>query len=695
MVNSRIYIWHWMETTNLFSKGQGFFKRQVFSKNKNQWLGQVRRKSMLLLSGSVLLMASSLAWSAEFSASFKGTDIQEFINTVSKNLNKTVIIDPSVSGTITVRSYDMMNEEQYYQFFLSVLDVYGFTVIPMDNSVLKIIRSKDAKSTSMPLATDEQPGIGDEVVTRVVPVNNVAARDLAPLLRQLNDNAGAGSVVHYEPSNVLLMTGRAGVIQRLMTIVERVDKTGDRNVTSIPLSYASSTEVVKMVNELNKMDEKSALPGMLTANVVADERTNSVLVRGEPNSRQRVIDMIKQLDRQQAVQGNTKVIYLKYAKAADLVEVLTGVGDSIQTDQQNALPALRKDISIKAHEQTNSLIVNAAPDIMRDLEQVISQLDIRRPQVLVEAIIAEVQDADGMNLGVQWANKNAGVTQFTNTGLPITTMMAGADQFRRDGTLGTAATSALGGFNGIAAGFYQGNWGMLLTALSKNSKNDILATPSIVTLDNMEATFNVGQEVPVLAGSQTTSGDNVFQTVERKTVGIKLKVKPQINEGDSVLLEIEQEVSSVADAASSSSTDLGATFNTRTVNNAVLVSSGETVVVGGLLDKSTNESASKVPLLGDIPVLGYLFRSNSTETKKRNLMLFIRPSIIRDRSQYQSASASKYHSFNAEEEKQRDVNGSAGGLLDNDLLRLPEGGNAYTFRQVQSSIVAFYPAGGK
>lgn len=640
-------------------------------------------------------MASSLAWSAEFSASFKGTDIQEFINTVSKNLNKTVIIDPSVSGTITVRSYDMMNEEQYYQFFLSVLDVYGFTVIPMDNNVLKIIRSKDAKSTSMPLATDAQPGIGDEVVTRVVPVNNVAARDLAPLLRQLNDNAGAGSVVHYEPSNVLLMTGRAGVIQRLMTIVERVDQTGDRNVTSIPLSYASSTEVVKMVNELNKMDEKSALPGMLTANVVADERTNSVLVRGEPNSRQRVIDMVKQLDRQQAVQGNTKVIYLKYAKATDLVEVLTGVGDSIQTDQQNALPALRKDISIKAHEQTNSLIVNAAPDIMRDLEQVIAQLDIRRPQVLVEAIIAEVQDADGMNLGVQWANKNAGVTQFTNTGLPITTMMAGADQFRRDGTLGTAATTALGGFNGIAAGFYQGNWSMLLTALSKNSKNDILATPSIVTLDNMEATFNVGQEVPVLAGSQTTSGDNVFQTVERKTVGIKLKVKPQINEGDSVLLEIEQEVSSVADAASSSSTDLGATFNTRTVNNAVLVSSGETVVVGGLLDKSSNESASKVPLLGDIPVLGYLFRSNSTETKKRNLMLFIRPSIIRDRSQYQSASASKYHSFNAEEEKQRDVNGSEGGLLNNDLLRLPEGGNAYTFRQVQSSIVAFYPAGGK
>nr|WP_205680165.1 type II secretion system secretin GspD [Brenneria salicis]NMN90998.1 general secretion pathway protein D [Brenneria salicis ATCC 15712 = DSM 30166]RBP66492.1 general secretion pathway protein D [Brenneria salicis ATCC 15712 = DSM 30166]RLM32055.1 type II secretion system protein GspD [Brenneria salicis ATCC 15712 = DSM 30166] len=642
----------------------------------------------------MLLLVSSLAWSAEFSASFKGTDIQEFINTVSKNLNKTVIIDPSVRGNITVRSYDMMNEEQYYQFFLSVLDVYGFTVVPMDNNVLKVISSKEAKSTSMPLASDDEPGIGDEVVTRVVPVNNVAARDLAPLLRQLNDNAGAGSVVHYEPSNVLLMTGRAAVIKRLMTIVERVDKTGDRNVTTVPLSYASSLEVVKLVNELNKPDEKTALPGMMTANVVADERTNSVLVRGEPNSRQRVIDMIKQLDRQQAVQGNTKVIYLKYAKATDLVEVLTGVGDSIKTEQQNALPALRKEISIKAHEQTNSLIVNAAPDVMRDLEQVIAQLDIRRPQVLVEAVIAEVQDADGMNLGIQWSNKNAGMTQFTNTGLPISTMVAGTDQYKRDGTLTTSATSALNSFNGIAAGFYQGNWSMLLTALSSNSKNDILATPSIVTLDNMEATFNVGQEVPVLAGSQTTSGDNIFNTVERKTVGIKLKVKPQINEGDSVLLEIEQEVSSVADSASSSSSELGATFNTRTVNNAVLVSSGETVVVGGLLDKSTRESMDKIPVLGDIPLLGYLFRSNSRQVSKRNLMLFIRPSIIRDRNQYQSASAGKYHSFSEEQERQRDVKRGE-GLLSNDLLNLPPTGNAYTFRQVQSSIVAFYPAGGR
>ncbi|HBS3701130.1 TPA: type II secretion system protein GspD [Klebsiella quasipneumoniae subsp. quasipneumoniae] len=537
---------------------------------------RLRKMLPALLILTPLLFSPAAA--EEFSASFKGTDIQEFINTVSKNLNKTVIIDPSVRGTITVRSYDMLNEEQYYQFFLSVLDVYGFAVINMNNGVLKVVRAKDAKTSAVPVASEAAPGEGDEVVTRVVPLTNVAARDLAPLLRQLNDNAGAGSVVHYEPSNVLLMTGRAAVIKRLLTIVERVDNAGDRSVVTVPLSWASAAEVVKLVTELNKDTSKSALPGSMVANVVADERTNSVLVSGEPNSRQRIIAMIKQLDRQQAVQGNTKVIYLKYAKAADLVEVLTGISSSL--------------------------------------------------------------------------------------------------------------ASALGSFNGIAAGFYQGNWAMLLTALSSSTKNDILATPSIVTLDNMQATFNVGQEVPVLTGSQTTSGDNIFNTVERKTVGIKLKVKPQINEGDAVLLEIEQEVSSVADSASSTSSDLGATFNTRTVNNAVLVGSGETVVVGGLLDKSVTDSADKVPLLGDIPVIGALFRSDSKKVSKRNLMLFIRPTIIRDRDEYRRASSGQYTAFNDAQTKQRGKESSEASLS-NDLLHIYPQQETQAFRQVSAAIDAF------
>ena len=565
---------------------------------------RLRKMLPALLILTPLLFSPAAA--EEFSASFKGTDIQEFINTVSKNLNKTVIIDPSVRGTITVRSYDMLNEEQYYQFFLSVLDVYGFAVINMNNGVLKVVRAKDAKTSAVPVASAAAPGEGDEVVTRVVPLTNVAARDLAPLLRQLNDNAGAGSVVHYEPSNVLLMTGRAAVIKRLLTIVERVDNAGDRSVVTVPLSWASAAEVVKLVTELNKDTSKSALPGSMVANVVADERTNAVLVSGEPNSRQRIIAMIKQLDRQQAVQGNTKVIYLKYAKAADLVEVLTGISSSLQSDKQSARPvaAIDKNIIIKAHGQTNALIVTAAPDVMNDLERVIAQLDIRRPQVLVEAIIAEVQDADGLNLGIQWANKN------------------------------------------------------------------------------------VGQEVPVLTGSQTTSGDNIFNTVERKTVGIKLKVKPQINEGDAVLLEIEQEVSSVADSASSTSSDLGATFNTRTVNNAVLVGSGETVVVGGLLDKTVTDTADKVPLLGDIPVIGALFRSDSKKVSKRNLMLFIRPTIIRDRDEYRQASSGQYTAFNNAQTKQRGKESSEASLS-NDLLHIYPQQETQAFRQVSAAIDAF------
>ena len=208
----------------------------------------------------------------------------------------------------------------------------------------------------------------------------------------------------------------------------------------------------------------------------------------------------------------------------------------------------------------------------------------------------------------------------------------------------------LGSFSGMAAGFYKGDWAMLMTALSTNTKNDILSTPSIVTMDNKEASFNVGQEVPVQTGSQSsTSGDNIFNTIERKTVGTKLVVTPQINEGDSVLLNIEQEVSSVAQAQAAGTADLGPTFDTRTVKNAVLVKSGETVVLGGLMDEQTKEQVSKVPLLGDIPILGYLFRSTSNTTAKRNLMIFIRPTILRDANVYSGISSSKYTLFRAEQ----------------------------------------------
>lgn len=611
---------------------------------------------------------------AEYSASFKGTDIQEFINTVGKNLNKTIIVDPGVRGNINVRSYDLLNEEQYYQFFLSVLDVYGFAVVPMPNGILKVVKAQNAKTSAIPVTDDAHPGSGDEMVTRVVPVRNVSVRELAPLLRQLNDNAGGGNVVHYEPSNVLLITGRAAVVNRLVEIVHRVDKVGDENVDIIKLKYASASEMVRLITALTKSD-KNALSNVLIPKLVADERTNSVVISGENRSRQRLVNMIRQLDREQQSLGNTRVYYLKYAKAKNLVEVLSGVSKTIQDDKQGSQTTGMsgtgslsgtasgsssgsagyngKDLSIVADEQTNALVITAQPDVMQELERVIARLDIRRAQVLVEAIIVEVQDGDAFNLGVQWANKNGGGTQFTGTNLPTSTVVNAALEFNDNGTFSDATTKALSGFNGIAAGFYEGNWAGLVTALSSNTKSNILATPSIVTLDNKEASFNVGQEVPVVTGSQSSTSGSVFNSVERKTVGTKLKVTPQINEGDSVLMEIEQEVSSVASSTSTDSSsntgDLGSTFNTRTVKNAVLVKSGETVVLGGLLSNNTAESTFKVPLLGDIPVLGYLFRYNSTSKTKQNLMVFIHPTILRDPVTYTGVSSSKYNLFRAEQ----------------------------------------------
>lgn len=664
-------------------------------------------KGWRLATVAAALMMAGSAWATEYSASFKNADIEEFINTVGKNLNKTIIIEPSVRGKINVRSYDLLNEDQYYQFFLSVLDVYGFAVVPMDNGVLKVVRSKDAKTSAIPVVDESNPGSGDEMVTRVVPVRNVSVRELAPLLRQLNDNAGGGNVVHYDPSNVLLITGRAAVVNRLVEVVRRVDKAGDQEVDIVKLKYASAGEMVRLVTNLNKdgNNQGGNTSLLLAPKVVADERTNSVVVSGEPKARARIIQMVHQLDRDLQSQGNTRVFYLKYGKAKDLVEVLKGVSSSIEADKKGGTATTTGGggasigggkLAISADETTNALVITAQPDVMAELEQVVAKLDIRRAQVLVEAIIVEIADGDGLNLGVQWANTNGGGTQFTDTGLPIGSVAIAAKDYKDNGNTDSLSKLA-GGFNGMAAGFYKGNWAALVTALSTNTKSDILSTPSIVTMDNKEASFNVGQEVPVQSGSQSsTTSDQVFNTIERKTVGTKLVVTPQINEGDSVLLNIEQEVSSVAQKQATGTADLGPTFDTRTIKNAVLVKSGETVVLGGLMDEQNQEKVSKVPLLGDIPVLGYLFRSTTNTTSKRNLMVFIRPTILRDADIYTSLSSNKYSQFRSE---QQEAAAQEGYLTSPKRQVLPQYGQDVTMspeaqKQIQQMQSAPQTSGG-
>lgn len=620
-----------------------------------------------------------------YSPNFKGTDINEFINIVGMNLKKTIIVDPQVRGRINVRSYEMLNAEQYYQFFLNVLEVYSFAVVEMDNGVLKVVRNKDAKTSNIPVVTDENPGQGDEMVTRVVQVRNVSVRELAPLLRQFSNQAGGGHVVNYDQSNVIMMTGPAAVVNRLVDIIQRVDKAGDQELEIVKLQYASAPEIVRILESIYKSQGRAEQPDFLIPKIVADERTNSVIVSGELQARQRAIQLAKRLDSELQTSGNTRVFYLKYAKAEELVPVLKGVSDSIVAEVQGTTAAAGaqgargaanqgRAISIEAHADSNSLVITAQPDMMRSLEEVLRQLDIRRAQVLVEAIIVEVFEGDGTDFGVQWLNANGGGTNFNNGNtIPIISVAGGAavaSQVTKGSTTtsvvnGSTVTTTtpdsnrdysvladvLSGLNGAMLGFYKGDWAAILQAVRTSTNSNVLATPHITTMDNQEAFFLVGQEVPVITGSTTGSNNtNPFQQVNRQEVGIKLKVTPQINEGDAVQLTIEQEVSSIGGA-----TAVDITINKREIKTTVMADDGATVVLGGLIDEDVQESESKVPLLGDIPLLGHLFKSTSVTKQKRNLMVFIKASIVRDGSAISGISKTKYNYIRAEQLKREEV----------------------------------------
>lgn len=608
-------------------------------------VSRIKKKLVGLMGASlfVLFSQSTLVEAAEYSASFKNADLNEFINIVGKNLQKTIILDPAVRGKINVRSYDLLNETQYYQFFLNVLEVYGFAIVEMENGVIKVIKSKDAKVAAIPVVDDGTQFQGDEMVTRVVPVINVSVRELAPLLRQLNDSAGGGNVVHYDPSNVIMITGRASVVNRLVKIIQRVDKAGDQEVDIVKLQFASALDMVNMINSIQQTStsSKTTTTSVLKPRLVADERTNSVIVSGEPNTRARVIKLVKSLDNELKNNGNTRVFYLKYANAKEVVEVLTGVSKGLDEPGgkgSNATTGTQSNLSIQAHEGTNAVVISAQPALMASLTSIIHQLDIRRAQVLVEAIVVEVSEGSGINLSVQWASAG-GLTSFNDNGLSTTEIATAAYQIDNDEDDLDDVISSLSSISGGVAGYVGSDWGVILQALSSTTGSNILATPSLTTLDNQEASFIVGDEVPVLTGSSSNSGgsDNTFQTIERKEVGIKLKVTPQINEGDSVQLQIEQEVSSIQ-----GQTSVDVVFATRSVKTTVLAKSGETIVIGGLIDEATNETVDKVPLLGDIPYLGWLFRSTQSSTEKRNLMIFLRSTIIRDDQTMMELSQRKY-----------------------------------------------------
>ncbi|MDR6352483.1 general secretion pathway protein D [Pantoea sp. SORGH_AS 659] len=603
----------------------------VIIKNFRKFIAQSLISLFLLTSQP----AANAVEAQGYQASFRNTDIVEFINTVSQNLNKTIIIDPAVKGQVSVRSYETLNNEQYYQFFLSVLEVYGFAVVEGDKHLLKVVPARNALSPATPTARPDAVKSSDEVLTKMYKLEHSLAKNLAVQLRPVAESTG-GAVIHAVSDDLLLMTGRAGVLERLTEIIQSVDKSEDQSVEHVRLGHASASQVVETLNNLIA-GGKSGVSQNPQTKLVADDRTNSLLITGDASSRKKLRALASSLDEVKPSHPAARVIYLQHAKAKNLLDVLTGIGNKSLQEGEGTVPSVSvmKDVVIKADEHTNSLIISAPQEAMDELEAVIARLDISRAQVLVEAIIVEIQDAKGLALGVQWFNQRHGGTQFPESGSAVS-------QFPTGDT-----SDVLKNLSGLAAGFYQGEWSGLFTALQNDSLNNILATPSIVTLDNMEAEFTVGKDVPILTGSQASqTGDNIYNTVARKSVGIKLKVKPQINEGNTVLMEVEQEVSSVAE--DSTKDNLGASFNTRTVKNAVLVNSGNTVVVGGLLDNTTTELKSSVPLLGDIPWIGSLFRYSSEKASKRNLMLFLRPTIIRDGGRFNAVTSTqtgRYHNI--------------------------------------------------
>jgi general secretion pathway protein D len=513
------------------------------------------------------------------------------------------------------------------------------------------------------------------MITRVMPVYNVPVRELAPLLRQLNDTAGGGNVVSHDASNVMMLTGRAAVVNRLVEIIERVDKAGDEEVEIIKLKYASATELVRIIDSVNKSQGNSNTGGKSDPRVVADDRTNSIIVSGDVKARKRLINLVERMDSELETSGNTRVIFLNYAKSEDLVKVLQGVSASIQAEEKGATKGRQtssREVSIDSHQDSNALVITAEPDMMRSLEDVIRQLDVRRAQVLVEAIIVEVFEGDGTTLGVQWANEKGGGTQFNNGVVGIGSLAVGINQAQDKVLVDSITTtsngdtvvvpteksqlgdlsglaSLLGGVNGLLLGGVKDGWGAVLQAVSTDTNSNLLATPHLTTMDNEEAFFIVGQEVPIITGSTTGSNNaNPFQSVDRQEVGIKLKVTPQINEGDAVQLLIEQEVSSVSGA-----TSVDVIINKREIKTSVIVDDGGTIVLGGLIDDAVQESVSKVPLLGDIPILGNLFKSTSTTVSKRNLMVFIRPTIIRDGVTMNKISHKKYQYIRAQQLKRQ------------------------------------------
>ena len=626
---------------------------------------------------------------ATITPNYKDADLGQIIQAVGEVTGKNFIIDPRVNAKVTMVSSTPMSPAAFYEAFLAVLQVYGYVAVPA-GKVIKIVPNTDLRQLPANDLPNNVSSTSDEIVTQIVTLKNVSAAQLVPMLRPLVPTYG--HLAAYPGGNMLIISDRASNVNRVVRIIQRMDESGDEPIEVIPLHNAGSADVVRIVNSLNQ--GAGAEAGGAIVKVVADERTNSILLTGERSARLRLKALIFNMDTPMASGGDIQVRYLRYADAEKIADKLKGQATASAKAQGGppiASPAaggggsnVDASVTIWADVATNALIITAPPKIMKSLMGVIDKLDIRRAQVQVEAIIVEVDVNKSSNLGVQWllfgqgnstvpagiinlpgtgtsivdlATAVLGVTQGTTstgvTGVPGVTG-TGASTISSS-TVGTGATVAVGRVvnNGVS-------FAALIQALRSDGSSNIISTPSLITMNNEEAEVKVTQEIPLITGSFSNTTQAVggttspFQTIQREEVGTILKVTPHINEGNSVQLKIEQEDSSPG-AKLTDSADIST--NKRSIKTTVLIEDGGIIVLGGLMSDTVTESEDRVPGLGAIPIIGNLFKSRSGSRQKKNLVVFIRPRIMRDAEATESAGEAKYN------EVRRSQQGITGGHI--------------------------------
>ena len=570
----------------------------------------------------------------------KDADIRTLIATVSEITGRNFIIDPRVEGKVNVISAKPMSAAEIYSVFESVLRVHGYALVAAGDMV-KIVPEALAMQDGSTGTSSTGP---DAIVSQVIQLKHVAAKDLLPVLQPLKPQSA--QLMASPSGNALVVIDRAANVARLTSLIRRIDVESESAVEVILLGHANATEVA---NTLTRLISDT---GIGAGKAVADARTNAILLSGDQAARLKLRALVSHLDTPLENSDATQVVYLRYAKAETLAPVLDGVANTLTGN--NGKTDAARPATIQADSETNALVITAAPAVFRELQSVIRSLDVRRAQVLIQAIIAEVSDEAIQEIGVQWQTTNSldgstgviGGTNFPGTGGQGSIIGALTNPL---GALGAGLN--LGYLDGIATDPITGKPVAAIGALAKLLKGDgrsnVLSEPSIMTLDNKEAIIKVGQEVPFLTGQFTNTGSggssqptNPFQTVERKDVGIELKVTPHINEGNEIALDISQIVSSLAPTPTGA-TDL--VTNKREINTSVLVRDGALLVLGGLTTTEVTENISKVPGLGDIPLLGNLFRFRKSNVLKRNLMVFLRPVILRDANAENAISQEKYN----------------------------------------------------